>query len=133
MSPIAATRPAATVTLTPVIMKKSRPGVILSCLVAHEHFNAAMDVLFRETTALGVRYQSLVRQVLPRRFDTVKVRGGSVQVKIAVIFGISQYLGHLTGYMPRMFELGYNFPLLVIPHHEILETARSQGNRVFKS
>jgi len=71
------------VTLTPVIMKKSRPGVILSCLVAHEHFNAAMDVLFRETTALGVRYQSLVRQVLPRRFVTVKVRGGSIQVKIA--------------------------------------------------
>ncbi len=71
------------VTLTPVIMKKSRPGVILSCLVAHEHFNAAMDVLFRETTALGVRFQSLVRHVLSRRFVTVKVRGGTVQVKIA--------------------------------------------------
>jgi hypothetical protein len=71
------------VTLTPVIMKKSRPGVILSCLVAHEHFNAAIDVLFQETTALGVRFQSLVRQVLPRRFVTVKVRGGIVHVKVA--------------------------------------------------
>ena len=71
------------VTLTPVIMKKSRPGVILSCLVPHERFHAAIDVLFQETTALGVRFQSLVRHVLPRRFVTVKVRGGTVQVKIA--------------------------------------------------
>ena len=71
------------VTLTPVIMKKSRPGVILSCLVAHDHSGAALDVLFQETTTLGVRIQSLARQVLPRRLVTVKVSGGAVQVKIA--------------------------------------------------
>lgn len=73
------------VALIPVIMKRSRPGVILSCLAAPDQTDAVLDVLFQETTALGVRIQELARQVLPRRFLTVKVNGGMVRMKIAEI------------------------------------------------
>lgn len=71
------------VALVPVIMKRSRPGVILSCLAAPEQSGAVLDVLFRETTALGARVQEVARQLLPRRFASVKVRGGTVRIKIA--------------------------------------------------
>jgi len=73
------------VALIPVIMKRSRPGVILSCLAAREHADAVLEVVFQETTALGVRLQELDRQVLPRRFVTVKVTGGSVKMKIGEV------------------------------------------------
>lgn len=73
------------VTLTPVIMKKSRPGVLLSCLAAHNQSGAVLDVLFRETTTLGVRLHELARHVLPRRFIPMKLRDGIVRMKVAQI------------------------------------------------
>lgn len=73
------------VALIPVIMKRSRPGVILRCLVAPDRTDAALEVLFQETTALGVRIQELVRQILPRRFVVVKVRDGLVRMKVAEV------------------------------------------------
>lgn len=71
------------VALIPVTMKRSRPGVIVSCLVARDHVDSMLEVLFQETTALGVRIQEVDRQILPRRFATVKVNGGTVRMKIA--------------------------------------------------
>lgn len=73
------------VTMTPVLMKRSRPGVILSCLVPRNFMEPVLDVLFQETTALGVRIQEVDRQILPRRFVTVKVQGGRVRMKIATM------------------------------------------------
>jgi uncharacterized protein (DUF111 family) len=73
------------VALIPVIMKRSRPGVILSCLVTRDHAHAVMDVLLQETTALGVRIQELARQILPRRFVTVKVYRDLVRMKVAEV------------------------------------------------
>lgn len=73
------------VTFTPVIMKRSRPGVVVSCLAAPDQLDAVLEVLFLETTALGVRMQEVARQVLARRFVAVKVPGGTVQMKVAAI------------------------------------------------
>jgi uncharacterized protein (DUF111 family) len=42
-----------------------------------------LDVLFKETTTLGVRIREVTRRVLPRRFVSVKVPGGVVRMKIA--------------------------------------------------
>jgi uncharacterized protein (TIGR00299 family) protein len=71
------------VTLTPVIMKRGRPGIVLTGLVRPDGVNALLDVLFEETTALGVRVREVDRQILPRRFATVNVKGGTVRIKIA--------------------------------------------------
>jgi uncharacterized protein (TIGR00299 family) protein len=70
-------------TLAPVIMKRGRPGIVVTCLVVPTNVDPVLDVLFKETTALGVRIQQINRQILPRRFASVKVRGGSVRIKIA--------------------------------------------------
>jgi uncharacterized protein (DUF111 family) len=71
------------VTLAPVIMKRGRPGIVLTCLAAPAQLDQILDVLFKETTALGVRIREVLRQILPRRFISVKVRGGVVRMKIA--------------------------------------------------
>jgi uncharacterized protein (TIGR00299 family) protein len=71
------------VTLAPVIMKRGRPGIVLTCLMAPAQLNLILDVLFEETTALGVRIREVMRQILPRRYTPVKVRGGIVRMKIA--------------------------------------------------
>lgn len=73
------------VTLTPVIMKRGRPGIVLTCLVAPSGLHPLLDVLFEETTALGVRVQEIARHILPRRFTSVKIRGGEVRIKIASV------------------------------------------------
>lgn len=71
------------VTLTPVIMKQGRPGVVLAALAARERAEAVADVVLQETTTLGVRMQELSRRVLPRRFESVRIRGGPVRIKVA--------------------------------------------------
>jgi pyridinium-3,5-bisthiocarboxylic acid mononucleotide nickel chelatase len=76
-------RGALDVTLVPVIMKRGRPGIVLTCLMAPAQLNQILDVLFEETTALGVRIREVMRQILPRRVTSVKVRGGVVRMKIA--------------------------------------------------
>ncbi len=78
-------RGALDVTLTPVIMKRGRPGIVLTCLVAPSQADPVLDVLFRETTALGVRIHEVKRQVLPRRLTSVKVRGTVVRIKIGAV------------------------------------------------
>ena len=73
------------VALIPAIMKRSRPGVVLTCLAPFEGAGAMLNILFKETTALGIRTQELSRRILPRRFIAVKVHGRSVRMKVAAI------------------------------------------------
>jgi uncharacterized protein (TIGR00299 family) protein len=72
-------------TLAPVIMKKGRPGNVLSILAPRAQAEAVLAVLFAETTALGVRTREVQRRVLPRRFATVRVNGNDVRIKLADI------------------------------------------------
>lgn len=71
------------VTLTPVIMKQGRPGIVLSALAPHEKAEAVADLVLRETTTLGVRMLEVHRKVLPRRMRTVRTSGGPVRIKLA--------------------------------------------------
>ncbi len=73
------------VVLTPVIMKRGRPAIVLTCLASSAAVDSLLDVLFEETTALGVRVQEITRHILPRRFTSVKIRGGTVRIKIAAV------------------------------------------------
>ncbi|MBW3624628.1 MAG: nickel pincer cofactor biosynthesis protein LarC [Armatimonadetes bacterium] len=70
------------VTLTPIQMKKGRPGVTLSVIAAPEKEESLVDLLFRETTTFGVRTSPWQRHVLDREFRTVSTPYGDVKVKI---------------------------------------------------
>lgn len=67
--------------LTPVIMKKNRPGANITVLVSPGAREAATEILFHESPTFGVRAVSVERDVLERRWVTVKTRYGKVRVK----------------------------------------------------
>lgn len=73
------------VALIPAIMKRGRPAIVLTCLASFTAVDSLLDVLFEETTALGVRVQEITRHILPRQFTSVKIRGGTVRIKIAAV------------------------------------------------
>ncbi len=67
---------------TPIIMKKGRPGTLLTVLVRDERREALMEILFAETTTAGVRAGRLERTVLDREMRRVKTRFGEITVKV---------------------------------------------------
>jgi len=71
------------VTLTPVIMKRSRPGIIITVLTPKHIREDVLRTLFQETTTLGIRINEVNRFVLPRRMETIQLREGTIQIKIA--------------------------------------------------
>jgi hypothetical protein len=68
---------------TPVQMKKNRPGVLLTLLCATEAREQLMNLLFRETTTLGLRYREERRVILRREFVTVETAFGAITIKVA--------------------------------------------------
>ena len=67
--------------LTPVVMKRTRPGTVLTALAPPELADRLAEILFRETTTIGVRWSEVRRRRLPRelvRLSTV-VRAGHLQ------------------------------------------------------
>ena len=68
--------------LTPVLMKKSRPGVLITVLAAPSQREAVEELLFRETTTLGVRRQVWDRTTLERETVTVTTPYGAIGVKV---------------------------------------------------
>ena len=67
---------------TPVTMKKSRPGTLITLLVKPEHSLIFEDLLLRETSTFGVRRVECERSILSRRMDQVETVYGLVNVKI---------------------------------------------------
>ena len=79
------------VTLTPVIMKRGRPGIVLSALSSRQKAEAVAAVMLRETTALGLRMQEVSRRVLPRHIENVRTSSGEVRMKVAeVAYGVTK-------------------------------------------
>ena len=70
--------------LVPVIMKKGRPGILLSVLVGHAHLDAVVAVLYRETSTIGLRIQQTGRRKLPRRHLEALTSLGTVKAKAVV-------------------------------------------------
>jgi hypothetical protein len=67
----------------PVQMKKNRPGTLLTAVVAPERRTAIADVIFRETTTIGLRYYDVDRECLERDIIKVATVIGTVRFKIA--------------------------------------------------
>jgi uncharacterized protein (TIGR00299 family) protein len=76
--------------LTPIIMKKGRPGIQLSVLTEPHLAGALSKMIIRETTTLGIRRSLVDRVAVTRTSSTVQTRYGSIRVKIAEIDGKSR-------------------------------------------
>jgi uncharacterized protein (TIGR00299 family) protein len=76
--------------LVPVIMKKGRPGILLSILANRVNLDAVLKVVYSETTTLGVRIQPVDRRKLPRTHKEVNTSLGTVKVKAIVMDGVER-------------------------------------------
>ena len=68
---------------TPVQMKKSRPGTLVTVIAPPALRHAITDVLFRDSTTIGVRYEEMSRACLDREIETVTTPYGDVRFKVA--------------------------------------------------
>jgi uncharacterized protein (TIGR00299 family) protein len=73
---------------TPVQMKKNRPGVLLSILCNPSHKEELLQLLFVETTTLGVRSYQVERRALERTITKVDTEYGPIDVKVAHLNGV---------------------------------------------
>jgi pyridinium-3,5-bisthiocarboxylic acid mononucleotide nickel chelatase len=80
---------------TPIQMKKSRPGSLLTILAKPEDAAKLTEIVFAETTTLGVRRREESREILARKWTTVPTRFGDVRIKIASLNGT------VTSYAPE--------------------------------
>jgi uncharacterized protein (TIGR00299 family) protein len=79
----------------PVQMKKNRPGTLLTVLCKPEDAGKLTQLIFTETTTLGVRRREETRQTLARRWESVRTQWGEVRIKIASMNGT------VTNYAPE--------------------------------
>ncbi len=70
--------------VVPVVMKKGRPGHVLSVLCEAAQQPALLTTLLEETTTLGVRQTAVTRVALERRWDRVVTPWGEVRVKVGL-------------------------------------------------
>ncbi|HEX9021847.1 MAG TPA: nickel pincer cofactor biosynthesis protein LarC [Nitrospirota bacterium] len=76
-------RGAQDVYLTPIIMKKGRPGTLLTALTDKLNQEAVLDAIFRETTSIGVRITEAGRKKLSREIREADTIYGKIRVKIS--------------------------------------------------
>jgi uncharacterized protein (TIGR00299 family) protein len=67
----------------PVQMKKSRPGTLLTVLTKPQDEAKLREMIFRESSTLGIRVRREERYALPRRYQAVDTPWGEVRMKIA--------------------------------------------------
>jgi hypothetical protein len=77
--------------LTPALMKKGRPGHILSVLCLEEKTDRMLTVIYRETTTIGVRMYPVRRQKLPRTVVEINSPFGKMKVKMVEFDGQKRY------------------------------------------
>jgi uncharacterized protein (DUF111 family) len=98
---------------TSVQMKKNRPGILLSILCRAAERPVLSELLFSETTTLGIRAYEVERRALERKIVAVETQYGPIDVKVA------QLNGHILKAMPeyeqcRQAARDANVPLRVV-------------------
>ncbi len=72
---------------TPVFMKKNRPGTMITVLADRAHAAQLEELLFRETSTLGLRVREERRRCLERKIETAATPWGSVRIKVGLLRG----------------------------------------------
>jgi pyridinium-3,5-bisthiocarboxylic acid mononucleotide nickel chelatase len=110
----------------PVQMKKNRPGMLLTVLSRPEDVAKLSDLIFAETTTLGIRQREEQRQVLARKWITVATRWGDVRMKVASMNG------RVTNYAPeyedcRRLAADHHVALKLVMQEAVQEYMRSDA------
>ncbi len=80
------------VVFCPIQMKKNRPGILVQVMGKPQHLDILMDILFRESTSLGVRYRYSQRRVRKGKLFKITSPWGKMTVKKATLSDGAAYL-----------------------------------------
>jgi len=80
---------------TPIQMKKNRPGQKVTCICALEDIDRFAELIFRETTTIGIRYTIAERKTLDRKFQPIETPYGIVSIKVSLMNG------HVVNFVPE--------------------------------
>ena len=105
----------------PVHMKKNRPGMLLTVLCNVEDAGKMMQLLFAETSTLGIRHREESRQTLARRWESVRTEWGEVRIKIASMNG------SVTNYAPEYEDCRR----IAAEHHVPLKTVMQEAIKIY--
>lgn len=109
--------------LTPVIMKRSRPGTVLTALCPHERVAGLSRVLFEESSTIGVRWREVTRTRLARELVTLPTAYG------ALPFKISRLGDRVVTVTPEFADVARIAREKSLPVREVLDQARADGRR----
>ncbi len=70
-----------------IIMKKGRPAVKLTVIANEKKLDLLTDIIFKETTTIGLRFYTVTRKTLSREIKKVKTKYGNIGVKISRLNG----------------------------------------------
>ena len=74
----------------PAFMKKNRPAWVLNVICKEEDMEVLQNIIFEETTTIGIRYTKMERKILQREERTVQTPWGEVLVKVCMLNGKEQ-------------------------------------------
>jgi uncharacterized protein (TIGR00299 family) protein len=107
---------------TPVQMKKNRPGMLVTVLCKPEDEPKFHEMLFAETTTLGVRSYAAERRVLARQWETVHTAFGEVRIKVA------RLNGHIRQASPEFEDCRKLAEAKNVPLQRVMEAALNEWN-----
>jgi pyridinium-3,5-bisthiocarboxylic acid mononucleotide nickel chelatase len=113
--------------LTPVIMKRSRPGTVVTALCPPERVDELARVLFEESSTIGVRWSEVRRTRLAREVVTLPTAYG------ALPFKVSRLGDRVVTVTPEFAEVARIARDTSLPVREVLDQARADGRRAFPS
>jgi len=109
--------------LTPVIMKRGRPGIVLTALCAPGRVGELSRLLFEESSTIGVRWSERRRARLERKMITVQTIYGAVSCKV------SSFEGRVVTVTPEFAEVARIARETSLPVREVLDQARAEARR----
>ncbi|HKQ64276.1 MAG TPA: nickel pincer cofactor biosynthesis protein LarC [Methylomirabilota bacterium] len=113
--------------LQPVIMKRGRPGVVLTALCAPEQVANLSRALFEESTTIGVRWSEWRRARLDREIVQVATAYGTIPFKV------SRLAGRVVTVTPEFADVARIARDKSLPVREVLDQARADGRHLFGS
>ena len=111
--------------LQPVIMKRGRPGVVVTALCAPGQVGDVSRALFEESTTIGVRWSEWQRARLQREIVQVTTAYGTIPFKI------SRLAGRVVTVTPEFADVARIAREKSLPVREVLDQARADGRHLF--
>ncbi|MGE5605200.1 MAG: nickel pincer cofactor biosynthesis protein LarC [Bacteroidota bacterium] len=110
---------------TSIYMKKGRPGILVSVIVPPENVSRIEDLLFTQTSTLGIRKYQVERLCLAREYQTVDLKGCRIKIKTAL------KNGEIINYAPEYEDCLQAAQILNRPLKDVYDEAKFQFRKMF--